>query len=130
MSHTTKQLLDSFGSFEIEVRGLVPIKGKGDMLTYWLNGEKQADDKDFATLTEITLNDATKRNAPKNSILSKKNSHVRNHSNDSNFTKKSNGDNNNHIKASFFTDKKDKHGIHNNDAEMLQNLMVKWTPES
>lgn len=41
MSHSTKQILDSFGTFEMEMRGFVSIKGKGEMMTFWLNGEKQ-----------------------------------------------------------------------------------------
>uniref|UniRef100_A0A8D8KW69 Guanylate cyclase n=2 Tax=Culex pipiens TaxID=7175 RepID=A0A8D8KW69_CULPI len=40
VSSTTKQLLDTFGTFDVTERGLVPMKGKGEMLTYWLNGEK------------------------------------------------------------------------------------------
>ncbi|XP_065092696.1 atrial natriuretic peptide receptor 1 isoform X1 [Ochlerotatus camptorhynchus] len=40
ISHNTKSLLDTFGSFEVTERGLVPMKGKGEMLTYWLNGER------------------------------------------------------------------------------------------
>lgn len=40
ISQTTKALLDTFGTFEVKERGLVPMKGKGEMLTYWLNGEK------------------------------------------------------------------------------------------
>lgn len=40
ISHTTKTLLDTFGTFEVTERGLVPMKGKGEMLTYWLNGER------------------------------------------------------------------------------------------
>ncbi|XP_035891250.1 atrial natriuretic peptide receptor 1 isoform X2 [Anopheles stephensi] len=40
VSHTTKTLLDTFGTFDLTERGLVPMKGKGEMLTYWLNGER------------------------------------------------------------------------------------------
>jgi Adenylate and Guanylate cyclase catalytic domain len=40
MSHSTKQILDSFGTFDMEMRGFVSIKGKGEMMTFWLNGEK------------------------------------------------------------------------------------------
>nr|XP_040240604.2 atrial natriuretic peptide receptor 1 isoform X1 [Anopheles coluzzii] len=40
VSHTTKLLLDTFGTFDLTERGLVPMKGKGEMLTYWLNGER------------------------------------------------------------------------------------------
>ncbi|XP_055545270.1 atrial natriuretic peptide receptor 1-like isoform X3 [Wyeomyia smithii] len=40
ISHNTKALLDTFGTFDVTERGLVPMKGKGEMLTYWLNGER------------------------------------------------------------------------------------------
>lgn len=46
MSHTTKQILDKFGTFDIAMRGFVSIKGKGEMMTFWLNGEKQSGNKD------------------------------------------------------------------------------------
>ncbi|ELT87878.1 hypothetical protein CAPTEDRAFT_108671 [Capitella teleta] len=40
MSPQTKELLDQFGCFRVEERGMTDIKGKGSMLTYWLLGEK------------------------------------------------------------------------------------------
>lgn len=40
MSHSTKQILDRFGTFDVTMRGFVSIKGKGEMMTFWLNGEK------------------------------------------------------------------------------------------
>lgn len=40
ISNSTKQILDKFGTFDVESRGYVTMKGKGDMMTYWLNGEK------------------------------------------------------------------------------------------
>lgn len=46
MSHTTKQILDKFGTFDLAMRGFVSIKGKGEMMTFWLNGEKSNDSKD------------------------------------------------------------------------------------
>ncbi|EDV94937.1 GH13987 [Drosophila grimshawi] len=39
ISETTKKALDEFGIFLTTRRGLVPMKGKGEMLTYWLEGE-------------------------------------------------------------------------------------------
>ncbi|XP_037036994.1 atrial natriuretic peptide receptor 1-like isoform X1 [Bradysia coprophila] len=44
ISHSTKTILDSFGTFDTTERGLVDMKGKGKMLTYWLNGEHTNDD--------------------------------------------------------------------------------------
>lgn len=43
MSHTTKQILDKFGTFDISMRGFTSIKGKGEMMTFWLTGEKYKD---------------------------------------------------------------------------------------
>lgn len=40
MSHSTKQILDRFGTFDMTMRGFVSIKGKGEMMTFWLDGEK------------------------------------------------------------------------------------------
>lgn len=38
MSETTKNILDKFGTFELELRGEVELKGKGTVTSYWLNG--------------------------------------------------------------------------------------------
>lgn len=43
ISHSTKTILDTFGTFDITDRGLVEMKGKGRMHTYWLNGEKHSE---------------------------------------------------------------------------------------
>ncbi|XP_024085457.1 guanylate cyclase 32E isoform X1 [Cimex lectularius] len=42
ISHTTKDLLDRLGGYTCEERGNIMIKGKGEMLTYWLVGEDTA----------------------------------------------------------------------------------------
>ncbi|XP_063929420.1 atrial natriuretic peptide receptor 1 isoform X2 [Zophobas morio] len=39
ISPATKEFLEMFGTFDIERRGEVVLKGKGPMVTYWLNGE-------------------------------------------------------------------------------------------
>ncbi|XP_059217857.1 atrial natriuretic peptide receptor 1 isoform X1 [Stomoxys calcitrans] len=39
ISEKTKIALDAFGTFITTKRGFVPMKGKGEMLTYWLEGE-------------------------------------------------------------------------------------------
>jgi hypothetical protein len=38
-SGDTKKLLDSLKGYEFEDRGKIPIKGKGELNTYWLTGE-------------------------------------------------------------------------------------------
>ncbi|XP_031367496.1 atrial natriuretic peptide receptor 1-like isoform X4 [Apis dorsata] len=40
VSPKTKEILDTFGTFELVCRGEVTLKGKGTMTTYWLIGEK------------------------------------------------------------------------------------------
>ncbi|XP_044585548.1 atrial natriuretic peptide receptor 1-like isoform X3 [Cotesia glomerata] len=40
VSPKTKEILDTFGTFEVCCRGEVTLKGKGKMITYWLVGEK------------------------------------------------------------------------------------------
>ncbi|XP_062525250.1 receptor type guanylyl cyclase isoform X2 [Bombyx mori] len=40
VSPDTKALLDTFGTFHLECRGEVAMKGKGILVTYWLLGEK------------------------------------------------------------------------------------------
>lgn len=40
MSSATKEVLDEFGYFDLQLRGDVEMKGKGKMRTYWLQGEK------------------------------------------------------------------------------------------
>ncbi|XP_024939358.1 receptor-type guanylate cyclase gcy-28 isoform X5 [Cephus cinctus] len=40
VSPKTKEILDTFGTFDLVCRGEVTMKGKGAMTTYWLQGEK------------------------------------------------------------------------------------------
>lgn len=42
VSPDTKEILDTFGTFELELRGPVEMKGKGSITTYWLTGERVA----------------------------------------------------------------------------------------
>uniref|UniRef100_A0A8C6XIQ1 Guanylate cyclase n=1 Tax=Naja naja TaxID=35670 RepID=A0A8C6XIQ1_NAJNA len=42
ISAATKEILDEFGCFLLELRGDVEMKGKGKMRTYWLLGEEKA----------------------------------------------------------------------------------------
>ncbi|CAH1158530.1 unnamed protein product [Phyllotreta striolata] len=40
ISSVTKEILETFGTFELEHRGEIEIKGKGKMTTYWLKRER------------------------------------------------------------------------------------------
>ncbi|TDH15597.1 hypothetical protein EPR50_G00010540 [Perca flavescens] len=39
VSEATRDVLQDFGSFRLQLRGEVEMKGKGRMRTYWLLGE-------------------------------------------------------------------------------------------
>lgn len=43
VSEATKQILDKFGTFKLELRGEVELKGKGFVTTYWLSGSSDPD---------------------------------------------------------------------------------------
>ncbi|XP_073540497.1 atrial natriuretic peptide receptor 2 isoform X2 [Phyllobates terribilis] len=44
ISSATKEVLDEFGCFQLELRGDIEMKGKGKMKTFWLLGEITDDD--------------------------------------------------------------------------------------
>ncbi|XP_063309597.1 atrial natriuretic peptide receptor 2 isoform X1 [Pelobates fuscus] len=44
ISSATKEVLDEFGCFLLELRGDIEMKGKGKMRTFWLLGERSEDD--------------------------------------------------------------------------------------
>ena len=41
ISPQTKEKLDKLGGYITEKRGLIPMKGKGEVMTYWLTGEHE-----------------------------------------------------------------------------------------
>lgn len=43
VSDATKQILDQFGTFQMELRGEVELKGKGVVTAYWLVGCTEPD---------------------------------------------------------------------------------------
>lgn len=43
VSEVAKSILDKFGTFRLELRGEVDIKGKGKMTSYWLTGTSEPD---------------------------------------------------------------------------------------
>ncbi|XP_042913598.1 atrial natriuretic peptide receptor 1 [Parasteatoda tepidariorum] len=44
VSSSTKEILDAFNTFKLELRGEVEMKGKGKQTTYWLLGEEKMND--------------------------------------------------------------------------------------
>lgn len=42
VSSSTKEVLDRFKTFQMELRGEVEMKGKGKQVTYWLLGEEES----------------------------------------------------------------------------------------
>ncbi|XP_076309160.1 guanylate cyclase 32E-like isoform X2 [Tachypleus tridentatus] len=40
-SSETKKILEKIGGYHLEERGIINIKGKGEMITYWLMGEEE-----------------------------------------------------------------------------------------
>lgn len=45
VSEAAKQILDKFGTFKLELRGEVELKGKGFVTTYWLFGSTEVDSR-------------------------------------------------------------------------------------
>lgn len=43
ISEATKCILDKFGTFDLELRGEVELKGKGRVTSYWLRGCSEPD---------------------------------------------------------------------------------------
>ncbi|KAG8177289.1 hypothetical protein JTE90_007205, partial [Oedothorax gibbosus] len=52
VSSSTKQVLDTFKTFRLELRGEVEMKGKGKQTTYWLLGEDPAPESPIAEARE------------------------------------------------------------------------------
>ncbi|ESN97917.1 hypothetical protein HELRODRAFT_114062 [Helobdella robusta] len=55
VSPDTKKLLDTFGTFQLKLRGSVTMKGKGDITTWWLLGENTNDYPELAS-KDVILN--------------------------------------------------------------------------
>lgn len=67
VSPQTKEVLDTFGTFELELRGEVEMKGKGKITTYWLLGEKKPTNTmvtGMTTATMLTPNNVTSLPTP------------------------------------------------------------------
>ncbi|ELU03020.1 hypothetical protein CAPTEDRAFT_118400 [Capitella teleta] len=61
LSHTTYDLLTSLGGYLMEERGLIDIKGKGQMTTHWLRGKKGFQ-KSLPDFRNIVTNSTTEPN--------------------------------------------------------------------
>lgn len=56
VSDATKQILDKIGTFTLELRGEVEIKGKGFLTTYWLINSTEPDTRNqtvFHTVSNL-----------------------------------------------------------------------------
>ncbi|GAV08406.1 hypothetical protein RvY_18099 [Ramazzottius varieornatus] len=49
ITEATRNILQFFSSFELVLRGVVPVKGKGEMTTFWLEGLKSDNPSDAAS---------------------------------------------------------------------------------
>ncbi|XP_062460378.1 atrial natriuretic peptide receptor 2-like [Pezoporus occidentalis] len=56
-SSSTYQLLEQIGEYVLVCRGNLQVKGKGDMVTYWLEGKKAAATQKAVTSTSVTRQD-------------------------------------------------------------------------
>ncbi|NXI35783.1 ANPRB protein, partial [Galbula dea] len=56
-SSSAYQLLERIGEYVLVCRGNLQVKGKGEMVTYWLEGKKVSDAQKTITSTSVTLQD-------------------------------------------------------------------------
>ncbi|PKU44343.1 atrial natriuretic peptide receptor 1-like [Limosa lapponica baueri] len=56
-SSSAYQLLEQIGEYVLVCRGNLQVKGKGDMITYWLEGKKTPATQKTVTSTSVTLQD-------------------------------------------------------------------------
>ncbi|KFZ69511.1 Atrial natriuretic peptide receptor 1, partial [Podiceps cristatus] len=59
-SSSAYQLLERIGEYVLVCRGNLQVKGKGDMVTYWLEGKKASASQKAVTSTSVTLQDPTR----------------------------------------------------------------------
>ncbi|CAL4066628.1 unnamed protein product, partial [Meganyctiphanes norvegica] len=59
ISQTNKTILDKLGGYVILERGLIQVKGKGQMMTYWLEGAKQPSSSSSSTRSLQTMNNSS-----------------------------------------------------------------------
>ncbi|XP_009946044.1 PREDICTED: atrial natriuretic peptide receptor 1-like [Leptosomus discolor] len=59
-SSSAYQLLEQIGKYVLVCRGNLQVKGKGDMVTYWLEGKKASATQKAVTSTSATLQDTNR----------------------------------------------------------------------
>ncbi|NWY32489.1 ANPRB protein, partial [Pheucticus melanocephalus] len=59
-SSSAYQLLEQIGEYVLVCRGNLQVKGKGDMVTYWLEGKKASVAQKAVTSTSVTPQDASR----------------------------------------------------------------------
>ncbi|XP_047115101.1 atrial natriuretic peptide receptor 1-like isoform X1 [Schistocerca piceifrons] len=64
VSPKTKAVLDTFETFELELRGEVEMKGKGKVTTYWLLGEKKPQQPNGGAMTQSISNNSNVSQQP------------------------------------------------------------------
>ncbi|XP_065362565.1 atrial natriuretic peptide receptor 1 isoform X2 [Calliphora vicina] len=74
ISEKTKLALDEFGTFITTKRGYVPMKGKGEMLTYWLEGEVQKVESPISPQKLMLSRRSSLKQVPRFGLLHKQNS--------------------------------------------------------
>ncbi|KNC29816.1 hypothetical protein FF38_01511 [Lucilia cuprina] len=74
ISEKTKLALDEFGTFITTKRGYVPMKGKGEMLTYWLEGEVQKVESPISPQKLMLSRRSSLKQVPRCGLLHKQNS--------------------------------------------------------
>ncbi|XP_073831869.1 atrial natriuretic peptide receptor 2 isoform X2 [Musca autumnalis] len=74
ISEKTKLALDTFGTFITTKRGYVPMKGKGEMLTYWLEGEVPKVETPISPQKLMLSRRSSLKQMPRSGLLHKQNS--------------------------------------------------------
>ncbi|KAH3862698.1 receptor-type guanylate cyclase Gyc76C-like [Dreissena polymorpha] len=61
-SQRSKDILETLGGYSLESRGMVPMKGKGELFTYWLINEEESVRKDRVRKASRTVPDIYRNN--------------------------------------------------------------------
>ncbi|CAL8123550.1 unnamed protein product [Orchesella dallaii] len=74
ISNVTKSVLEQIGGYYYDERGIIPIKGKGEMCTFWLTGEDPARTRKNSTESNVTnrldvLEEKSMHQSPPNGVI-------------------------------------------------------------